>query len=473
MTVIPIGSEFQVNTFTTDFQSNPSVAVDRDGDFIITWESRNQDGNALGIYAQRYNADGTTNGSEFQVNTFTTGDQREPSVAVDEDGDFIITWISNGQDGDLGGIYAQRYNADGTTNGSEFQVNTFTTGNQITPSVAVDEDDEFIITWQSTDEQDGDDGGIYAQRFTGNNSPIVANPTVDQTIVPVSNFSFTVSPNTFEDADSDPLTLSATLENGDTLPDWLNFDNSTGTFTGFPTSSDIGTISVSVTADDGGPGTPAVDTFDLTVEFSNTPNTTINISGDGSNNTINGTSANELIRGRAGNDLLDGSGGDDFIQGGNGADEIRGSSGNDLLIGNRGDDLLIGGQGDDTLVGSNNRDTLLGGAANDILDGGNGIDELQGDDGNDQLFGGNGKDNLFGGAGNDQFFLIAGTGDDNIRDFEDGIDSFVLGVGITFSDLDISDNLSGDTVIRLAGQRLATVSNTAASLIDASDFTNF
>ena len=43
---------------------------------------------------------------------------------------FLISWTSNGQDGSSNGIYAQRYNADGSPNGGEFQVNTHTSSDQ-------------------------------------------------------------------------------------------------------------------------------------------------------------------------------------------------------------------------------------------------------------------------------------------------------------------------------------------------------
>ncbi len=471
MTVTPVGSEFQVNTYTTSPQFRSAVAVDGDGNFAIAWQSNGQDGDGNGVYAQRYNADGTSDGDEFQVNTYTTSSQFTPAVAVGGDGNFVITWESFFQEGGSNtGIYAQRYNADGTTDGDEFQVNTYTTNSQSSTSVGVDENGDFVITWESNG-QDGDNTGIYAQRFSSVNSdPTVVNPIADQTADPLNSFSFTVPDNTFDDADGDPLTLSATLENGDPLPDWLSFDAVTSTFSGFPTGTDLGTISVSVTADDGSDN-PAVDTFDLTVEFPNTPTTTNNINGDGTNNTLNGTSANDLIKGRGGNDILTGRGGDDLIQGGSGADEIRGSSGNDLLTGDGGDDLLFGDKNDDILIGGGGRDTLQGGKNDDILDGGGGIDELRGGAGNDQLFGGNGRDVLIGGAGSDEFFLIPDTGEDSINDFEDGIDTFVLPVGITSDDLDITANLSGDALISFNGQRLATVEN-AAGLIDGTDFIN-
>ncbi len=120
----PVGPEFQVNTYTSDDQIFPSIAVDADGDFVIAWESEGQDGDGYGIHAQRYAADGTPQGAEFQVNTYTTSVQRDPSIALDADGDFDIAWVSDGQDGDGYGVHAQRFAADGTPRGAEFQVNT-------------------------------------------------------------------------------------------------------------------------------------------------------------------------------------------------------------------------------------------------------------------------------------------------------------------------------------------------------------
>ncbi len=32
--------------------------------------------------------------AEFRVNTFTTGNQFDPAVAMDDDGDFVVTWQS-------------------------------------------------------------------------------------------------------------------------------------------------------------------------------------------------------------------------------------------------------------------------------------------------------------------------------------------------------------------------------------------
>ena len=167
----PIGPEFQVNTFTSGDQDDANIAVDASGNFIVVWESSGQDGDGNGVFAQRYNADGTPDGTEFQVNTFTSNSQVNPKVTIDAEGNFIITWESFEQDGDDYGVFARRYNALGEPIDSEFQVNTVSFDDQEDPAVAMASDGSFIITWTS-EEQDGDDDGVFAQRYNALGEPI-------------------------------------------------------------------------------------------------------------------------------------------------------------------------------------------------------------------------------------------------------------------------------------------------------------
>ncbi|MCK4777726.1 MAG: hypothetical protein KAS39_05055, partial [Actinomycetia bacterium] len=158
----PSGSEWKVNTFTTNWQLEPSVAMDSDGDFVVAWASENQDFSGYGVYGQRYSSDGTTQGAEWKVNTVTSSNQWDPSVAMDSDGDFVVTWEGNQNGGD---IYGQRYSSNGTTQGAEWKVNTETTDDQMDPSVAMDSDGDFVVTWASN-EQDGLGYGVYGQRYS-------------------------------------------------------------------------------------------------------------------------------------------------------------------------------------------------------------------------------------------------------------------------------------------------------------------
>ncbi|NGX62316.1 MAG: hypothetical protein K940chlam9_01813 [Chlamydiae bacterium] len=92
-----------------------SVAPLNDGGFAVTWISSDQDGDLYGIYGQRYDSSGVKNGLEFQINTYTTSDQLGPSVAPLNDGGFVVTWESSDQDGDSYGIYGQRYDSNGNS----------------------------------------------------------------------------------------------------------------------------------------------------------------------------------------------------------------------------------------------------------------------------------------------------------------------------------------------------------------------
>ena len=168
---IPVGSEFLVNSYTTSSQSYPSVSMAADGSFVISWYSYEQDGSEGGVYAQRYDSSGSPVGPEFQANTYTTGYQWIPWVAMSDAGDFVIVWKSSDQDGSGDGVYAQRYDSSGNPVGPEFRANSYTPGHQNYQSVAMDADGDFVIAWASRD-QDGSGSGVYAQRYDSSGIPI-------------------------------------------------------------------------------------------------------------------------------------------------------------------------------------------------------------------------------------------------------------------------------------------------------------
>jgi len=172
----PLESEFRVNNYTPDDQASPAVAMEANGDFIVTWNSQGQDGSNLGVYAQRYDASGNALGGEFRVNCYTLYQQFSPAVAMDANGDFLVTWTSYGQDGSEFGVYARRYGTDGISHGCEFRVNSYTFGHQWFPTVAMDADGDFVVAWQDgfplQDGQDGSGIGVYGQRYDANGIPL-------------------------------------------------------------------------------------------------------------------------------------------------------------------------------------------------------------------------------------------------------------------------------------------------------------
>ena len=96
-----------------DSASTSSVAGDAKGDFAVVWLQYASDG-TTDVYMRLYNNVGNPLTNEILVNSYTAGNQTEASVAMDADGDFVVVWASEGQDPDGSwGIYGQRFNAVG------------------------------------------------------------------------------------------------------------------------------------------------------------------------------------------------------------------------------------------------------------------------------------------------------------------------------------------------------------------------
>ncbi len=141
-------AEQLVNTYGTSDQIDPAIAAFDDGGYIVVWVSNGQDGSGYGLYGQRYNTDGSTNGSEFLVTSETTDSETNPSVATFSDGGFVVAWQDQ-----TSGVYAwteaRVFNADGTPATSEFQVSPGVDGDNegYQPTVVTLSSTDFAVVW--------------------------------------------------------------------------------------------------------------------------------------------------------------------------------------------------------------------------------------------------------------------------------------------------------------------------------------
>jgi hypothetical protein len=168
--VAVVGAEFQINTYTPLFQASPDVSGTANG-FVVVWISE-RDGNSLGVFGKRFSSNGSPSGDEFQVNLYTTGPQLEAKVARLGSG-FVVTWASDGQDGDDFGVFARLFGSTGSPIGAEFQVSTHTLGYQRDPSVNGDGSGGFVVVWESS-LGDYNQGGVFGQRFSSSGAPLGA-----------------------------------------------------------------------------------------------------------------------------------------------------------------------------------------------------------------------------------------------------------------------------------------------------------
>ena len=156
-----VGGEFQVNSFTEDVQGGAALAMDADGDFVVTWSSYGQDGDGYGVFAQRYDAAGSPLGGEFQVNETTVGNQFDASIAMGSNG-FTVAWQSDDGAGTNTLIWAREYGLDGVARTGEIQVNTTELGPQIDPQVARSPSG-YTVVWNGNG--DNLDQGTFLQRY--------------------------------------------------------------------------------------------------------------------------------------------------------------------------------------------------------------------------------------------------------------------------------------------------------------------
>jgi len=222
---LPVGEEFRVNSYTGDKQVFPCTAVNKDGTFIVAWESSNtpQEGDKA-ICCQLYDSNGVEFGAEFfvheeasvyrypdvaadangnfavvwmedkssnsimarlfdpngeprtdtfKINTSSISSVTRPSIAMDDSGRFVVTWDGDPELAGQDDIRARLYDADGVPLSWQIRVNTILAGAQCYPQVAMDGDGQFVIVWESRiDPDDENQRDIYGQRFDSSVEPV-------------------------------------------------------------------------------------------------------------------------------------------------------------------------------------------------------------------------------------------------------------------------------------------------------------
>jgi len=154
-----VGPTFLVNTYTTGRQIEADVTADGSGNFTVVWASGDDspdgpapDGDRLGVFGRRFDVTGIPLGPEFQVNTYTTDNQQYPAVAAAEDGTFTVVWGDSGDGNCFMCVDARRFDASGAPLGPPVRVadpTVDTTGFAEGPPFAVAADDSggFAVVW--------------------------------------------------------------------------------------------------------------------------------------------------------------------------------------------------------------------------------------------------------------------------------------------------------------------------------------
>ena len=164
----PVGARIPVAP-REDRPWNPRLAAAPGGDFVVTWRAV-LPGYQNEMKARRFAVDGTPLGPALTVNSFDADSLWEQAIAREADGGFVVAWQSHGSPGndtDSESVQTRRFAADGTPLGAQVQLNGWTTGYQAGPAVAVQPNGDLVMTWSSETSPGSDTSAssILARRF--------------------------------------------------------------------------------------------------------------------------------------------------------------------------------------------------------------------------------------------------------------------------------------------------------------------
>lgn len=148
----------------------PDVAMANDGGFVAVWseQSYGDAGYDYQIYARLFAADCRLLGDPILVNNINTGEEREPAIAMDAAGNFVVAWV--GDDSYWSGIFARRFNRDGAPLGGQFRVNQRQRFGQYDVDVAMDGAGRFTVAYVSEVERFNLD--VLFRRYNANGVPL-------------------------------------------------------------------------------------------------------------------------------------------------------------------------------------------------------------------------------------------------------------------------------------------------------------
>lgn len=159
---LALGEVSQVNVEAIASLTQPSIAMNPAGYFVITWDGDPNHAADDDIHARLYDPNAVPISEPFIVNTLRDGPQQWPQVAINDAGEFLVAWEHDtGDPNTATDIFARRFDAAGLPVADQFQLNTYTQNRQRHPDVAATGAGAFIATWESRG-QDGASYGVFA-----------------------------------------------------------------------------------------------------------------------------------------------------------------------------------------------------------------------------------------------------------------------------------------------------------------------
>jgi Ca2+-binding RTX toxin-like protein len=375
-----VTSESPVNSTTTNNQFDSSLATLANGNIVVTYTDTSTDAGG-NIRARLLTSSGEPIGPDFTVTASGKPDS-ESDVAALADGGFVVTWTNDFGGGDKD-IWAQIYNSDGTPRGAVKGVDIDGLVDTNSSQVVGLADGGFVVVWQQ-EPIGGGDTKAYYRMYNADGTPEGAKQPIDTLgainedvqVVALPNGGFAVAyvEDSWADWGSDGRDISLRTYDATGFSSGYQLINSPAL--GSTAAGDQIKPSLAVMSN----GYIVVSWNDDGAQYLQMCDAFGNPVGQAEylNSSVRDAEVVALGDGKVAltwaSSQTDGSG-DSMITEVHGVfRQTIGDAGDEVLAGDSLRDSMFGNGGNDTLWGGGGDDTLGSGPGNERLDGGSGID---------------------------------------------------------------------------------------------------
>jgi len=156
--------EILINSYISGNQRDPNTAYNSLGDFVIVWKSELSNNGQSDIRARLFNNSIDPITDEIAVSQQNAINE-SPRVAMNDQNNFVVVWAILEDDFNIKG----RLFFNTSTTSEEFSINSTVLHAQTNPDVAMWPNGDFFVVWESW-YQDGSDRGIYGRKFYADGS---------------------------------------------------------------------------------------------------------------------------------------------------------------------------------------------------------------------------------------------------------------------------------------------------------------
>lgn len=268
----PVGAAFKVDSDPHN-QFVANVGMDDSGNFTISWQSVG----AGGVLYRQFDANGSPKGAS-RVAGHNGAQEYAPSLSMNSNGKFCIAWRD-----DLLNAWARAFDANGNPLQSPFRTSA-ASGDQLESNCAIDQDGNFFVSWKY---RPGGGGAIRGRKFNAGGSPsldVSCTATPDHGDAPLSvDFTATAS------GGAGSFTYAWDFGDGGagTRQNPSHTYDTSGTFNAVVTvtsGGDTATCNRAITVGGTPPGNVKVNSLTKTKADRNTPDTVLSVKGKGFQN---------------------------------------------------------------------------------------------------------------------------------------------------------------------------------------------